>query len=81
LTSILELATILWQAHRAFIFYMAKTSTANRRDKKLKFDVRFKNRCFRCKRARGYMRKFGLCRICFRELARDGKIPGVRKAS
>ena len=39
------------------------------------------NRCFVCGRPRGYMRRFGLCRICFRELALFGMIPGVRKAS
>lgn len=39
------------------------------------------NRCQRCGRARGYMRKFGLCRLCFREKALRGEIPGVRKAS
>ncbi len=40
-----------------------------------------RNRCQRCGRPRGYMRRFGLCRICFRELALEGKIPGVIKAS
>ncbi|MFQ5689355.1 MAG: type Z 30S ribosomal protein S14 [Gemmatimonadota bacterium] len=39
------------------------------------------NRCHRCGRARAYIRMFGLCRICFRELALRGEIPGVRKAS
>ncbi len=43
--------------------------------------VRTKNRCFKCGRPRGYMREFGLCRICFRELANKGMIPGVKKAS
>jgi small subunit ribosomal protein S14 len=43
--------------------------------------VRAKNRCFKCGRPRGYMRDFGLCRICFRELANKGMIPGVKKAS
>ncbi len=43
--------------------------------------VRAKNRCFKCGRPRGYMRKFGLCRICFRELANRGQIPGIKKAS
>jgi small subunit ribosomal protein S14 len=46
-----------------------------------KFQVRTYNRCSRCGRPRGYLRKFGLCRICFRELALEGKIPGVVKAS
>jgi small subunit ribosomal protein S14 len=40
-----------------------------------------RNRCVRCGRPRGYIRRFGLCRICFRELALQGKIPGVVKAS
>lgn len=43
--------------------------------------VQVRNRCQRCGRARGYMRRFGLCRICFRELALQGQIPGVVKAS
>ena len=46
-----------------------------------KFAVREYNRCQRCGRAHGYYRKFGLCRICLRELAHEGKIPGVMKAS
>lgn len=49
--------------------------------KKPKFKTRIVRRCFRCGRKRGYMRKFGLCRICFRELASQGLIPGVRKSS
>ncbi len=40
-----------------------------------------RNRCVRCGRPRGYIRRFGLCRICFRELALQGKVPGVVKAS
>lgn len=43
--------------------------------------VRQNNRCNICGRVNGYLRQFGLCRICFRELALDGKIPGVRKSS
>jgi small subunit ribosomal protein S14 len=46
-----------------------------------KFAVRKYNRCSRCGRARAYLRKFGLCRICFRDLALEGKVPGVVKAS
>lgn len=49
--------------------------------KEKKFKVREYNRCPLCGRARGYMRKFDMCRICFRELALKGEIPGVRKAS
>ncbi|HYK17388.1 MAG TPA: type Z 30S ribosomal protein S14 [Bryobacteraceae bacterium] len=43
--------------------------------------IRHRNRCFRCGRPRGYLRKFNLCRICFRKLALAGEIPGVIKAS
>ncbi|MBV9771261.1 MAG: type Z 30S ribosomal protein S14 [Bryobacterales bacterium] len=43
--------------------------------------IRHRNRCFRCGRPRGYIRKFNLCRICFRQLATAGEIPGVIKAS
>jgi len=49
--------------------------------KKLKYEVRHRNRCKLCGRSRGYMRKFGLCRLCFRDYALKGEIPGVRKAS
>jgi small subunit ribosomal protein S14 len=46
-----------------------------------KYSTRKVNRCRRCGRPRAYMRRFGLCRICFRELALEGKIPGVKKSS
>lgn len=59
---------------------MAKTSMIER-EKSRKYEVREVNRCKRCGRPRGYMRRFQLCRICFRELALKGEIPGVRKAS
>jgi small subunit ribosomal protein S14 len=59
---------------------MAKTSMIER-EKSRKYEVREVNRCQRCGRPRGYMRRFQLCRICFRELALRGEIPGVRKAS
>jgi len=49
--------------------------------KKPKYKCRIVRRCFRCGRKRGYLRKFGLCRICFRELANQGLIPGVKKSS
>lgn len=49
--------------------------------KKPKFKTRLVRRCWRCGRRRGFMRRFGLCRICFRELANKGLIPGVRKSS
>ncbi len=60
---------------------MARTSLIVKSKKKQKFAVRGYNRCLRCGRARAYYRRFGLCRLCFRELALEGKIPGVRKAS
>jgi small subunit ribosomal protein S14 len=46
-----------------------------------KFACRHRNRCFRCGRPRGFLRKFRLCRICFRKLALAGEVPGVIKAS
>ena len=49
--------------------------------KKPKYKSRIVRLCFRCGRKRGYMRKFGLCRICFREMANQGLIPGVKKSS
>lgn len=60
---------------------MAKTSKVVRETKKLKYKARYRNRCQICGRPRAYMRKFGVCRLCFRELASRGEIPGVRKAS
>lgn len=60
---------------------MATEAKIARERKKLKFKVRYRNRCKICGRPRGYYRKFALCRICFRKLALEGYIPGVRKAS
>ncbi|MEK9154918.1 MAG: type Z 30S ribosomal protein S14 [Patescibacteria group bacterium] len=60
---------------------MAKTSVIARAKKKPKFSTRIVRRCFRCGRRRGYLRNFGICRICFRELASRGEIPGVKKSS
>jgi small subunit ribosomal protein S14 len=51
------------------------------REMRRKFPTRVRNRCKICGRPRGYMRRFGLCRICFREQALEGKIPGVVKSS
>jgi small subunit ribosomal protein S14 len=51
------------------------------REARREFASQVRNRCTRCGRPRGYIRRFGLCRICFRELALQGKIPGVVKAS
>ena len=60
---------------------MAKTAWKNDAARKHKFASRDYNRCRLCGRKRAYMRKFGICRICFRENANDGNIPGIRKAS
>ena len=60
---------------------MAKVSDIVKFKKKQKYKVRARNRCNICGRARAYMRRFGLCRLCFRDLALRGELPGVRKAS
>ncbi|MBU0716537.1 MAG: type Z 30S ribosomal protein S14 [Verrucomicrobia bacterium] len=60
---------------------MAKLSLMVKAGRKPKFSSRGYHRCRRCGRRRAYMRKFQLCRICFRELASVGQIPGVVKAS
>jgi len=60
---------------------MAKVSDIVKFQKKQKFKTRDKNRCSICGRSRAYMRKFGICRLCFRELASKGELPGVVKAS
>ena len=60
---------------------MSKTSDRVKFTHKQKYDVRMKNRCALCGRSRAYMRRFGLCRICFRKKALAGEIPGVRKVS
>jgi small subunit ribosomal protein S14 len=60
---------------------MAKTCLIAKSKKKPKFPVRVHSRCRRCGRPRAFLRKFALCRICFRELALAGEIPGIVKAS
>lgn len=60
---------------------MAKKSVIARSEKTPKFSTRSVNRCFRCGRKRGFMRDFHMCRICFRELANLGQVPGIRKSS
>lgn len=60
---------------------MPKTSVIARSKKKPKYATRAVRRCFRCGRKHGFMRVFGLCRICFREMASKGEIPGVQKSS
>jgi small subunit ribosomal protein S14 len=60
---------------------MAKLSKVIKSKRSPKYKVQQHNRCQLCGRPRAYMRKFGLCRICFRELALTGVIPGIRKSS
>jgi small subunit ribosomal protein S14 len=60
---------------------VAKKSMIAKSRRKPKFAVQQHNRCLRYGRPRAYMRKFALCRICFRELALLGELPGVTKAS
>ena len=60
---------------------MAKTSLKVKQKRTQKFSTREYSRCRICGRPHGYLRKFGICRICFRTLAHKGEIPGVRKAS
>ena len=60
---------------------MATKAQIAKSRKKQKFATRKVNRCFKCGRHRGYMRDFGVCRICFREMAPQGIIPGVKKSS
>jgi small subunit ribosomal protein S14 len=60
---------------------MAKKSMILKQQKKAKFSSRAYTRCNICGRPHATLRKFGICRICFRELAYRGQIPGVRKAS
>lgn len=60
---------------------MAKKGLIEKSKRTPKFGVRQRNRCQRCGRPRAFLRKFGICRICFREMSLRGEIPGVRKAS
>ncbi|MBI1919166.1 type Z 30S ribosomal protein S14 [Candidatus Microgenomates bacterium] len=60
---------------------MAKVSDIVKFKKKQKYNVRAHHRCNICGRSRGYMRRFGLCRLCFKSLANKGELPGVVKAS
>ena len=57
---------------------MAKTSMIVKAQREPKFSTRKQNRCQRCGRPHSVYRKFGLCRVCFRELASKGELPGVR---
>lgn len=60
---------------------MARKSLVVKAARPPKYSTRLVRRCQRCGRRRGYMRTFGLCRICFRELSSNGDVPGVKKAS
>ncbi len=60
---------------------MAKKSKIIMSTREPKFSTRAHNRCQVCGRPRSYIRKYGLCRICFREMAYRGEIPGVKKSS
>lgn len=60
---------------------MARKALIEKANRDPKYSTRKYNRCSRCGRSHGYIRKFDLCRICFRELAHKGEIPGVKKAS
>jgi small subunit ribosomal protein S14 len=59
---------------------MAKKSLINKESRR-RYPERVRNRCRKCGRSRGFMRRFQLCRICFREMALQGLIPGVVKSS
>ncbi len=60
---------------------MARLALVLKRQKNPKFTTRAHNRCKLCGRPKGYMREFGMCRLCFRENAQKGNLPGVTKAS
>ncbi|MFA6250614.1 MAG: type Z 30S ribosomal protein S14 [Candidatus Shapirobacteria bacterium] len=60
---------------------MANKAKIAREHKKLRYQVRYHHRCQLCGRPRSFIRLFGLCRICFRQLANAGLLPGVKKAS
>ena len=60
---------------------MAKKALRNKAERKPKFKVRGYTRCQRCGRPRAVYRRFGLCRLCFRQMAHQGEIPGVTKGS
>lgn len=60
---------------------MARVAAVVKNNKKQKFEGRHKNRCLLCGRSRAYIRRFGVCRLCFRELAHKGELPGVLRAT
>ena len=59
----------------------SQTAKAQGKPGVAKLPGRHRNRCWRCGRPRAFLRKFGICRLCFRQLALNGEIPGVTKAS
>ena len=61
--------------------FMKRHLLAKSEGRKIKFSTRAYNRCTLCGRPRAFMRDFGICRCCFRELAEKGMIPGIKKAS
>ncbi len=71
-----RLSLVLKQRH-----HMEEYLKAKHAGKKPKFPTRVYNRCKLCGRRHGYMRFFGICRICFRELAVNGEMPGIKKSS
>ncbi len=60
---------------------MARKALKVKQQKAQKFSTREYNRCQVCGRPHAYMRKYGICRICFREMASKGEIPGIKKSS
>lgn len=60
---------------------MARKALVEKQRRPQKYKVRAYNRCQNCGRSRGYLRRFGICRICFRDLASRGMLPGVKKSS
>lgn len=60
---------------------MARKALIAKAKRKPKYSTRVVRRCWRCGRNKGYIRDFGICRICFRELAEKGELPGIKKAS
>ncbi len=60
---------------------MARKALVEKQKRTPAFKVRKYNRCSLCGRPRGYLRKYGICRICFRDMVNRGLVPGVRKAS
>jgi small subunit ribosomal protein S14 len=60
---------------------MARKALIEKSQREPKYSARRRHRCQRCGRPRAFLRKFGICRICFREMSLKGEIPGVRKAS